>query len=320
MSEVLRVGNKLISTPIWDILQHIRESLTNGKLRIIKRQGDRNIRVSCPHHKNGKEANADCDVYIGKSNESVQYGTAKCFACGYKSDFVGFVSECFDESYEWAKQWLITNYADGTIEYQIDLEPIVLDSSASRGKKYLDESFLDKLEPYHPYLEKRKITKEVAKEFEVKYNPETKTIVFPVRDETGKLFMCTQRSVEGKTFIIDANKQKPIYLLYYLKQHNIQEAFICESQINALTLWTHGWPGVALFGTGAQHQYDILNKSNIRIYNLCFDGDDAGDKGIKKFLENIRKDVIVNIIRLPRGKDINDLSYDEVEKLVLTMR
>lgn len=51
-----------------------------------------------------------------------------------------------------------------------------------------------------------------------------------------------------------------------------------------------------------------------------FDGDDAGDKGIQKFLKNIRKDVIINIIRLPRGKDVNDLSYEEVEKLVNTIR
>ena len=59
-----------------------------------------------------------------------------------------------------------------------------------------------------------------------------------------------------------------------------------------------------------------LNKSNIRVYNLMFDGDEAGEKGIREFLANIRKDVIVNIIRLPKGKDINDLSYDEVENLI----
>lgn len=52
------------------------------------------------------------------------------------------------------------------------------------------------------------------------------------------------------------------------------------------------------------------------MYNLLFDGDEAGDKGIQKFLQNIRKDVIINIIRVPRGKDINDLSYEEVEKLI----
>ena len=48
-----------------------------------------------------------------------------------------------------------------------------------------------------------------------------------------------------------------------------------------------------------------------------FDGDEAGDKGIEKFLKNIRKDVIVDIIRMPRGKDVNDLDYDELEDLIM---
>ena len=60
----------------------------------------------------------------------------------------------------------------------------------------------------------------------------------------------------------------------------------------------------------------LLNKSHIRVYNLCFDGDAGGDKGIKEFMEHIRKDVMVNIVRLPRGKDINDLSYEEVENML----
>ena len=48
--------------------------------------------------------------------------------------------------------------------------------------------------------------------------------------------MLTRRSVNNKTFIIDSKKQKPVYLLYYLKKRDIKEAYICESQINALTL------------------------------------------------------------------------------------
>ena len=47
-----------------------------------------------------------------------------------------------------------------------------------------------------------------------------------------------------------------------------------------------------------------------------FDGDEAGDKGIEKFIKNIRKDVIINIIKLPRGKDVNDLTKDEFNVLL----
>lgn len=265
------------------------------------------------------ENDPDCNIYIGPSTKTpdgeikTAYGTVYCFACGFRGDFIRFVAECFDKSYEWAEEWLLDNYSTVESGETIELEPIILNKEK---KKYLNESILNKFEDFHPYMLQRKLTKEVINEFEIKYDPKDECLVFPVRDEKGKLWMLTRRSVKDKTFIIDKEKQKPVYLLYYLLQHNIQECYICESQINALTLWTHQLPAVALFGTGSEYQYELLNKSNIRVYNLCFDGDEAGDNGIRKFLANIRKDVIVNIIKIPRGKDINDLSYDQVEHII----
>ncbi len=320
MAEYIEVKNRHIYTPLLDIIMDIKRQLHNGKLKEIKKQGNSNIRVTCPHHKNGLENDADCDVYVGPTTKTAKgeiktvYGTVKCFACGFKGNFIKFVAECFDKSYEWAEDWLIENYDSvESGEDVIELEPIILNKVK---KPYLNESILNTFEDFHPYMLQRKLTKEVIKEFEIKYDPKTECLVFPVRDETGKLWMLTRRSVKNKTFIIDSNKQKPVYLLYYLKKRGIQEAYICESQINALTLWTHHLPAVALFGTGSDYQYEILNKSSIRVYNLMFDGDEAGEKGIREFLANIRKDVIVNVIRLPKGKDINDLSYDEVENLI----
>lgn len=309
----LKVRNSYISTPLWEIIHLLKGQLFNGKLKDIKKQGTQNIRVTCPHHGNGKEANPDCDIYIGPSNDKVEYGTAKCFACGFKSNFVHFVAECFESSDTFAEDWLITNFADATVEVHEELKPLAL---TSERKEYLNENILDSFETFHPYMLKRKLTKEVCNKFELRYDPKTECLVFPVRDETGKLWMLTRRSVIDKRFIIDANKEKPVYLLYYLKQNNITEAYVCESQFNALTCWTHGLPGIALFGTGADHQYDILNKSGIRVFNLLFDGDSAGDNGIEKFKKNIRKDALVNVIRVPRGKDVNDLSYDEFETLI----
>ena len=48
--------------------------------------------------------------------------------------------------------------------------------------------------------------------------------------------MLTRRSVIDKTFIIDKDKEKPVYLLNYIKNNNIKEATVVESQINCLTL------------------------------------------------------------------------------------
>ena len=59
----------------------------------------------------------------------------------------------------------------------------------------------------------------------------------------------------------------------------------------------------------------ILNKSCIRHYYLAFDGDDAGDHAIARFLKSIRPDVFVDIMIIPRGKDVNDLSEEEFNNL-----
>ena len=47
-------------------------------------------------------------------------------------------------------------------------------------------------------------------------------------------------------------------------------------------------------------------------YFADFDGDISGDKGAKRFVENIGPDKFVNIHQLPRGKDVNDLTYEEI--------
>ena len=53
-----------------------------------------------------------------------------------------------------------------------------------------------------------------------------------------------------------------------------------------------------MIGTGGDEQYKILNSSPIRHYVLMFDGDPAGRNGAKKFINNIRDDVIVDIITI----------------------
>ena len=108
---------------------------------------------------------------------------------------------------------------------------------------------------------------------------------------------------------------KSIYLLDTIKKYKYTTVYVVESQINALTLWGWGYPSVALFGTGSEHQYNLLKKSGIRNFVLCFDGDTAGRQGAKKLVKTLPVSSMVTVVQLPESKDVNDLTKEEFERL-----
>ena len=85
-------------------------------------------------------------------------------------------------------------------------------------------------------MDTRKLSKAVCDKFKVKYDALSESLVFRVWDTNGKLWMLTRRSVKNKTFIIDKEKEKPVYLMNFILERNLDEVTVCESQINALTL------------------------------------------------------------------------------------
>lgn len=311
----LIINNRIITTPIVKILSKVKTEIMNGKLSSIIEKHE-NVSVTCPFHKEGKESHPSCSVYCG-DNQEIEYGWFKCFTCGEQGPLTKFIGGCFDANTEFGKEWLLARYGDTILEQQLNLLPI--DFSQSKTK-ILDESILDKFQNYHPYMTKRKLSNEIIEKFKIKYDTETKSIVFPVWNDKGQLVMLTRRNVNNKTFMIDKDCEKPVYLLNFIKQEKITTVYVCESQINALTLHSWGYPAVALFGTGTKIQYNILAKSGIRCYNLCLDGDEAGDKGTMNFIKNLGESgALINVIKIPRGKDVNDLTKEEFEELLLTM-
>ena len=307
MSQLI-INNKLISADIKTILEQIRKETHYRYFKDIESKGN-NYRCTCPNHKNGSENHPSANIYCGDDN-NVEYGFLNCFTCGIKWPLYKVVAHCFDENEEFGREWLVERFGDIFVEYEEQLTDIILEAEK---ETYLDDSILQNYNYYHDYMWKRGLTQEVVDKFEVGFNPKTNCITFPVRDIKGNLKMVTERSVTSKNFYIPENVEKPVYLLNYMK--NEYAVYICESQINALTLQSWGYPAVALLGTGSAKQFEILNKTGIREYYLCYDGDSAGDKGIEKFKKAIRKDVFVNVIRIPRGKDINDLTKKEFEEL-----
>ena len=72
-----------------------------------------------------------------------------------------------------------------------------------------------------------------------------------------------------------------------------------------------GYPAIALMGTGSKTQYEILKRSGISSFCLALDGDSAGRKGVRRFIDNMPNDRLISVVILPEFKDVNDLSRDE---------
>lgn len=307
----LIISNRVISASAYDILLKLRAS-SDGLLSSIIDRGD-NVLCTCPFHKMGKESHPSCGVYARRDGEK-QFGLVHCFTCGYSASLPKFVGDVLNKEESYGEQWLLTHFGDVFLETDVVLNPIKI-TQESPKKPQLDESILAKYDYYHPYMWKRGLSKEVVDKFRVGYDRDTKSITFPIWDEFGCLVGISKRNVETKRFDIQHGIKKPVYLLNYIKQCGISNIYVAESQINALTLWTWGYPAVAMLGTGCKEQYDALNHAGIRVFNLCFDGDTAGQKAIDRFKKNIKSDCFIRVIKMPNGKDVNDLTKEEFDKL-----
>ena len=310
----LVINNREISEPIENILKELKKEAKKDIFRDIINKGD-NIAVTCPAHKDGRERHPSCYIY-NKTDGDCEYGTVHCFTCGYKASLSKMISDVLDISPEESNQWLVDNFGN-TFITKIDFDTDI--SLKQEKQKYMDESILDKYDYYHPYMWKRKLTKEVVDQFRVGYDKELQAITFPVYDERHRLVMITARSVNSKRFWIPKNVEKPVYLLYDILDRGIDTVFITEAQIDALTAMGWGYPCVATMGCPSKRQIDILNRSGIRSIIAIFDNDASGARFSLRLKENLRKDIFFDTfswIGLNK-KDINDFSRDEFDHMML---
>lgn len=308
----LVINNHIIDTSLYDILLKLKVDSNNRYLGQIRKSGD-NLAISCPFHKDGQESHPSCFVYMRSDNDDVPFGFFKCFTCHEQGQLYKLVAKCLECSDEEAKDWLVDNFSHTISENILELSDIVLDKKEE--KNYLDKSILEKYRYIHPYLLRRGIKEDIIKKFSVGWNEETNSVTFPMWDEHNNLVGISERSIERKNFFNPSGIDMPVYLLNFIKNENITEVYVVESQIDALYLWGFGYPTVALIGTGGKKAYGKLKKSGIRVYHLCFDGDLAGRHGALRFIKGMPNDVIIDIIQLPQGKDVNDLTKEEFDKL-----
>ena len=309
----LYIKNFKIKTSILDILNELKFYLHGAKLRQIEIKGDE-IRVTCPFHKNGQESKPSCFIYIGSadSERKAKYGTYHCFTCGESGPFEKFVAGCLDSSVDYAIRWLLARFPSERSS-RVDLgSDIKLNLNSEKFVKSIDPAILEEYQDWCPYLAQRGLSREICKKFGVKYDPETRNVIFPCYDLHGNLVMLHKRSIDTKMFYLDKDVEKPIFGLDKLVNANVRKILITEGPFDALKANQFGFPACATLGMLTESQIEQINATNLKSIYIMFDNDDAGESFKRKLKSKLKKTVLVFEPKIPNGKkDIGDLNYDE---------
>lgn len=310
----LMVNNKIIKTPVKDIIELLRQQCFVNhldRLRNIEIKSN-NIRITCPFHSGGHERTPSCEILL-EDKGSTPAGTVHCFGCGYRASLVKFIANCLNISYKQATEWILSVSNYDIIQSTRDISEIELKLDTEDVEEEVPEVSIDELKQYdyiHPYMFERKLTDDIIKKFDVGYDPKADSLTFPVYVD-GKCVFVAKRRVKYKRFDLPELKNKPIYGLDYITDN---EFIICEGVIDALTCWSYGKQAVALFGTASDYQLKILNNVRQRKLVIGTDGDEAGDKAARRIAKALTNKLVTRL-DIPKGKDINDLSKEEFDKL-----
>lgn len=311
---MLYIKNKTLNTDVLRVLHDVDSyRLKRDGIHVINdfKEGDTNVMITCPYHKDGKERKPSCGVrLVGKKDE---VGTTHCFTCGKTVGFTTLVSKLLgiEDSGSTGEQWLLENY-DVSLSRKIGIS--LTRDEVKKQESYIPESELEKYRFYHPYMFTRGLTEEIIERYDIGYDKYNEQITFPVRDINGNCLFLGRRSVKSKFFVLPSDRYKPLYGVFEL-DYSKNDCYIVESFFNALTLVKWGYNAIALMGTGSNHQIPMINKLPFKTIHICLDGDMAGKHGTIRLCESISQTKLVVIHEMLPGKDVNDLTQEQFENL-----
>lgn len=278
------------------LLESLREQWENSDrisenpnaLSNIERVGD-NYMFCCPVH---SESRHSCGIMI-----SPPHGW-NCFSCDAHGNLYSLVSHIIGGSEIHAEYYIDKLFymgSDTQKPYKINQISYKLEKikNQRKPKQYLsEEEGLKYSGIIHPYMYKRGFTNKVIKLYELGYDSETNSIVFPVRDSEGNIRFLQRRSITGKYFLNDkgVDKRDVLYGLYYILKSGVKlkEVTIVESATDVISCYLNGLAAVALMG---RYLYDEMIPQLLRLrtrsVNLFLDNDKAGIEATKGIAEKL---------------------------------
>ena len=204
---------------------------------LLKMSGD-NVIGTCPFHQDVKRSfsiNSDTGQYI-------------CFSesCGASGGLYSFLVEALHYTKEKAKK-LAEEYGAFSAQKRSEGWPEPKAWKDRRKKKVdprdrtkvMDEAILGIYDFCPKYmLKKRGFTKATLKSWEIGFDHDSERVVFPVRDERGRLIGLSKRTTKNedpKYLHLNFQKNRHLYGLHRIEHRN--DVIVVEGQTDHLAVW-----------------------------------------------------------------------------------
>lgn len=276
-----------------DIETVVSELETLGYFPDQKRSGV-NLMVTCPFHNNGRERKPSFGIHL-------EDGTCNCFTCGWKGNINTLAEELTGKKH----------YVEQVTKYNKNVKrrnPIYF---GGRKKQTIPREevkyYVRNNRRALTYLESRGIIK--TSYFAIGYDRQFDSLVIWVRNLNGDFVYSKRRSLSGKHFYNTEDSDRSDYLfgLFESTKAGAKEVWICESEIDALSLWQFDIPAVAIgSATISEQQVRQLHLAGIRSVRDGLDRDIAGRQGWKLVKELYQGNKVETDWGENKSKDINE--------------
>lgn len=214
------------------------------------------------------------------------------------------------------EEYLLSKYRpfldlDG-LKLNLDLDQI------KQPKKVFSSDDLKKYRFRHPYLANRGIPEKVQRAFKIGYDMEHKAVVIPWFNFRNEIINLKFRSVYNKVFWYASAGQpigNHIFGINFIYKKSAKIAYLVESEIDAMYLWGHGFPAIALGGSNLTDvQKTLILQSSIEKLVIASDNDAAGERLKNKLVRCLAG--LIHLFSIDFStKDVNELSPVELKNV-----
>ena len=230
-----------------------------------------------------------------------------------KGNFLKLLSWLREETWEETEDYLLDKYSP----LNVDVETLTLNLNLVLEEEppiIFSHTDLKNIFQITKYLRGRGVTDRIQQLMNVGYDKKSEAVVLPWHDKDGNIVNMKYRSTKEKYFWYAKGQpiKNHLYGLYLVKILKKEKVYIVESEIDALYLWSLGFPAIALGRAGiSQIQRELILNSCITTLVIATDNDRAGSRAGLEIIRELNGYIDIQCINFPNNvKDVNDMDED----------